>query len=74
MCSEQLLRHLEDLVVDSRFRAMSALDLQNILTAIDLCGIGFNRGTKVAEDLNLLLADEWPATHSESAIAKYRFL
>ena len=61
MCSEQMLRHLETMAVDPRFRSMSTLDLQNILTAIDLCGIGFNRGQIVAEDVNLLLADEWPA-------------
>ena len=68
MCSEQMLRQLENLATDPRFRAMSTLDLQNILTAIELCGLGFSRGPKVAEDLNRLLADEWPARPTQNTI------
>jgi hypothetical protein len=74
MYSEQLLRQLESLAADPRFRAMSTLDLQNILTAIELCGLGFSRGPKVAEDLDLLLADEWPARRTQSTISRIQFL
>jgi hypothetical protein len=74
MYSEQLLRQLESLAADPRFRAMSTLDLQNILTAIELCGLGFSRGPKVAEDLNLLLADEWPARRTQGTISQMQFL
>jgi hypothetical protein len=70
MCSEQMPRNLESLALDPRLRTVSRLDLQNILTAIDLCGIGFNHGKMVAEDLNLLLAEEWPRGHREMAFAK----
>ena len=66
MCSEKVLRQLAIMVADSRFSAMSALDLQNIITAIELCGLGFSRGPKVAEDLNRLLTDEWPARHTQN--------
>jgi len=75
MCSEQLLRQLESMARDPRFRAMSTLDLQNILTAIELCGLGFSRGSEVAEDLNLLLTNEWPAEPlTQNATPKYQFL
>jgi hypothetical protein len=70
MCSEQMLRHLESLALDPRLRTMTQLDLQNILTAIELCGIGFNHGKMVAQDLNLLLADEWPTADKQMAFAK----
>ena len=62
MSSEQVLRQLNILAADSRSRAMSALDLQNILTAIELCSLGFSGGPKLAEGLNHLLTDGWPAT------------
>ena len=74
MCSEQMLRQLEGMARDPRFRAMSMQDLQNILTAIDLCGLGFRRGSKVAEDLNLLLTDEWPARRTQNAHLQNQFL
>jgi len=74
MCSEQMLRQLEGMARDPRFRAMSELDLQNILTAIELCGVGFSCGSKVAEDLNLLLTDEWPARGAQSRICRMQFL
>jgi hypothetical protein len=48
MCSAQMLRQLENMAADPRFRAMSVLDQQNILAAIELCGIGFSRDPKVA--------------------------
>lgn len=70
MCSDKMLRQLEGMARGPRFRAMSVQDLQNILTAIDLCGVGFSRGLKVAEDLNLLLADEWPARQPKQSIQK----
>lgn len=60
MSSGQVLRQVESMVRDPRIRAMSMQDIQNILTAIDVCGLGFSRGAKVAEDLDLLLAAEWP--------------
>jgi hypothetical protein len=74
MCSEQMLRQLEGMAADPRFRAMSTLDLQNILTAIELCDLGFSRGPKVAEVLNFLLADEWPARRTQSTISRMQFL
>ena len=74
MCSEQMLRQLEGMARDPRFRAMSELDLQNILTAIELCGVGFLRGPKVAEDLNYLLADEWPTKRPQDAQPQNQFL
>jgi hypothetical protein len=74
MCSEQMLRQLEGMARDPRFRAMSMQDLQNILTAIDLCGLGFSRGPKVVEDLNLLLADEWPVKRTQNRISQNQFL
>jgi hypothetical protein len=60
MSSGQVLRQVESMVRDPRIRAISMQDIQNILTAIDVCALGFNRGAKVAEDLDLLLAAEWP--------------
>jgi hypothetical protein len=75
MCSEQMLRQLESMAADPRFRAMSRLDLQNILTAIELCGLGFSRGLEVAQDLNLLLTDEWPVEPpTQNATHKYQIL
>jgi hypothetical protein len=65
-----MLRHLESLALDPRLGTMSRLDLQNILTAIELCGTGFNHGKMVAEDLKLLLAEEWPTGQREMAFAK----
>ena len=50
----------DKLAEDSRFSAMSALDLQNILAAIELCSVGFSSGPRVAEALNRILTDEWP--------------
>jgi hypothetical protein len=70
MSSGQVLRQLEGIARDPRFRAMSMQDFQNILTAIDLCGLGFRRGSKVAEDLNLLLTDEWPPRQGEQSVQK----
>ena len=69
MCSEQMLRQLEGMTRDPRFRAMSKLDLQNILTAIELCGLGFSRGVEVAEDLPMngrkdVLRTQSPKTNS----------
>ena len=61
MFPEQMLQQLETMTADPRFRAMTTRDLQNILTAIELCGLGFNHGSKVAEDLNFLIANDWPA-------------
>jgi hypothetical protein len=56
MCSEQVVRQLHTLAADSRY----ALDLQNILAAVELCGLGFGRGLELTEDLNTLLSAEWP--------------
>ena len=74
MSSGQVLRQLEGIARNPRFRAMSMQDFQNILTAIDLCGLGFRCGSKVAEDLNLLLTDEWPARRTQSTISRMQFL
>lgn len=74
MSSGQVLRQLEGMARDRRFRAMSMQDLQDILTAIDLCGVGFLRGPKVAEDLNYLLADEWPTRRPHDAHPQNQFL
>jgi len=60
MSSGQVLKRLDELAKDSRFSAMSALDLQNILSAIELCSLSFSRGPRVAEKLNRILKDEWP--------------
>ncbi len=61
MYSEQLLQQLDYLAKDRRFPELSALDLENILTAIELCGVGFGCGPKVTEGLNQLLRDDWPS-------------
>ena len=60
MGSEYFLRQLDILVKDPRFSRLSILDLQNILTAIELCDLGFGSGTKVSASLNEVLRDEWP--------------
>jgi hypothetical protein len=62
MRSEDLVRQLETLAKDGRFRAVSALDLENILAAIELCELGFGSGAKVTESLNQLLREEWPTS------------
>ena len=59
--SEDFLRELDSMAKDPRFSRLSVLDLQNILTAIELCGLGFGAGEQVCEDLNSVLHDEWPA-------------
>ena len=66
MSSGKVLRHLDMLVAESHFSAMSALDFVNIFTAIKLCGISFGRGPKLSEELNRLLIDEWPAKTFET--------
>jgi len=65
MRSEDLLQQLDILAGDPRFSALSALDLQNLLTAIELCGLGFGSGSQLGEHLDRLLRDEWP-NHSSS--------
>ncbi len=63
--SEDFLRQLDIMAKDPRFSHLSALDLQNILAAIELCDLGFGSGERVRESLNRVLCDEWPAgSHS----------
>jgi hypothetical protein len=57
------------LAADSRFSKMSALDLQNILSAIELCSLGFSRDPKLAEDLNRILTDEWPPVLGDATLS-----
>jgi hypothetical protein len=58
MGSEDALRKLNILAAESRFSALSALDVQNILTAIELGGLGFGLGSKLTEHLNRLVNDK----------------
>ena len=58
--SEDFLRQLDIMAKDPRFSRLSILDLQNILTAIELCDLGFGSGNQVCEGLNQVLRDEWP--------------
>jgi hypothetical protein len=58
---EDFFRQLDIMAKDPRFSRLSVLDLQNILTAIELCDLGFGSGDQVCEDLNNVLRDEWPA-------------
>jgi hypothetical protein len=66
MSSENFLGQLNTLATDGRFSVVSALDLRNILTAIELCELGFGSGAKVTEGLNQLLRDEWPSSFETS--------
>jgi len=49
--SEDFLRQLEIMAKDPRFSHLSALDLQNILTAIELCDLGFGSAQRVCQGL-----------------------
>ena len=60
MRSEDFLQQLDIMAKDPRFSRLSILDLQNILTAIELCDLGFGSGNQVCESLNHVLRDEWP--------------
>ena len=60
MGSEDFLQQLEIMAKDPRFSHLSALDLQDILTAIELCDLGFGSAQKVCQGLNEVLRDEWP--------------
>lgn len=61
MHSEDFLQQLDIMAEDPRFSHLSILDLQNILTAIELCDLGFGSGDQICESLNNVLRDEWPA-------------
>ena len=61
---EDFLRQLDTLAKDQRFSKLSALDLQNILTAIELCDVGFGSGARVSGRLDQILRDEWPTEGS----------
>jgi hypothetical protein len=60
MDRENLMRQIIVFAADPLFCALSELDVQKMLTAVDLCGISFGAGSKLAEDLNYLLSDDWP--------------
>ena len=69
----RLLAALDIMAKDPRFSRLSILDLQNILTAIELCDLGFGSGKQVCEGLNKSCAMSGLTVHLAEELPKFLF-